>query len=212
MFDIDKHDSMNTSDQLSKIGYWPAVALQYFDEKKYSKAVELCRENLSGNSSPLSARVIYAKALYHAGQIESAEKQLNYILSIDSEHLVALKYLADIKFQQDEQFTAVTMYEQILSIDPLCSMLYSELKSKKEESATTTTTITLKRQKEESRPETKKDLRKVLFYSETIGDLYLKQGYPRLAEEVFTHLYEKNNTPRLAEKISHARENIKDKE
>lgn len=209
MFDIDKHNSVNTSDQLSKIGYWPAVALQYFDEKKYSKAVELCRENLSANSSPLSARMIYAKALYHAGQIESAEKQLNIILSVDSDHLVALKYLADIKFQQDEQFTAVTMYEQILSIDPLCTMLYSELQKKKEQS--TTTTITLKRQKEEPQPE-KKDLRKVLYYSETVGDLYLKQGYPRLAEEVFAHLYEKNNNPRLAEKLSLARENIKDKE
>ncbi len=210
MFDIDKKDNTDTTAQLAKIGYWPATASVYLADKKYSKAVALCNENLHGNSSPLSARFIYAKALYHAGQFQSAEQQLNQILSIDSDYIAALKYLADIKFQKDDQFGAVAMYEQILSLDSNCSMLYSSIGKKKAQ--TKTTTITLKRHKEIVKEPSKKDLRKVLFYSETIGDLYLKQGFPRLAAEVFAHLHEKNKNPRFAEKLSLARENIKEKE
>lgn len=210
MFDIDKNETTDVISHLAKIGYWPAQASQYLAEEKYSKAVALCNENLQGNASPLSARFIYAKALYHAGQIESAEQQLYLILAKDSEHIAALKYLADIKFQNGDQFGSMSLYEQILSLDPLCTMLYSALKKEKDQ--TTTTTITLKRQKEETKEPSKKDLRKVLFYSETIGDLYLQQGFPRLAEEVFAHLHEKNENPRLAEKLSLARENIKEKE
>ncbi len=214
MFDIDKNDTgstaVNTTADLAKIGYWPAQASLYLAEKKYSKAVELCNENLQGNSSPLSARLIYAKALFYAGQIQSAEKQLHIILAKDSEHIAAQKYLADIKFQKGDEYGAMSLYEQILSLDPLCSMLYSVIQKKKTE--TTTTTITLKRQKEIQVAPTKKDLRKVIFYSETVGDLYLQQGFPRLAEEVFAHLYETNKNPRYAEKLSLARENILEKE
>ena len=210
MFDIDKKTTLDTTAHLAKIGYWPAVASQYLAEKKYSKAVALCNENLHNSNVPLSARFIYAKALYHAGQIETAEQQLKHIVSIDSDYLPALKYLADIKFEKDDQYGAVALYEQILILDPLCTKLYSELQKKKEQ--TTTTTITLKRQPETKEEPVKKDLRKVLMYTETVGDLYLQQGFPRLAEEVFSHLQEKNSNPRFAEKLASAREKIKEKE
>ncbi len=55
-------------------------------------------------------------------------------------------------------------------------------------------------------------LRPIPLYTETMGDLYLKQGYPRLAAEVFRTLNEKNENPRLAEKFAQATESIKDKE
>ncbi len=210
MFDMDKDETTSTTTQLAKIGYWSAQASLFLTEEKYSKAVALCKENLQGNTSPLSARFIYAKALYHAGQVESAEQQLNIILSNDSEHIAALKCLADIKFQQGDRFGSMSLYEQILSLDPYCTILYSPIEKKKEQ--TTTTTITLKRQKETTKEHSKKDLRKVLIYTETVGDLYLQQGFPRLAEEVFAHLHKKSKNPRFAEKLSLARENIKEKE
>lgn len=213
MFDIDKIDTIKTTTQLAKIGYWPAQASLFLSEEKYSKAVALCKENLQGNTSPLSARFIYAKALYHAGQVESSEQQLHIILSKDSEHIASLKYLADIKFQQGDQFGAMSLYEQILSLEPYCTILYSSYSSiEKKKEQTTTTTITLKRQKEIRKEPSKKDLRKVLIYTETVGDLYLQQGFPGLAEEVFAHLHKKSKNPRFAEKLSLARENIKDKE
>ncbi len=210
MFDMDKNENAGTATQLAQIGYWPAQASLYLSEEKYSKAVALCKENLHGNVSPLSGRFIYAKALYHAGQIQSAEQQLNLILSNDSEHIASLKYLADIKFKQGDRFGSMSLYEQILLLDPYCTILFSPIEKKKEQ--TMTTTITLKRQKEIRKEPLKKELRKVLIYTETIGDLYLQQGFPRLAEEVFTHLHEKNKNPRFAEKLSLAREHIKEKE
>ncbi len=50
------------------------------------------------------------------------------------------------------------------------------------------------------------------MYTETVGDLYLQQGFSRLAEEIFSHLQEKNSNPRLAEKLASVREKIKEKE
>ena len=104
----------------------------------------------------------------------------------------------------------MTFYQKILSIDPLCKNLSTELEKKKEP---TTKTITLKRTIEtKTEPEPKKNLRKIPFYTETIGDLYLDQGFPRLAEEVFLQLQNNNKNPRFALKLDKAREKIKEKD
>lgn len=210
MFKLDKKDSPSATHKLVEVGYWSAQASQYLHEKKYSKAVELCKENLIDNSAPLSARLIYARALYHAGQIDSAENQFYLILSLDPENLVALKYLGDIKFTLNDDFGAMTFYQKILSLDPHCTGLKSDIKTKKTE---TTKTITLKRTDESTEEkEAKGELRGIPFYTETIGDLYLAQGFPRLAEEVFSVLNRKNNNPRFVDKLAKAREKIKEKE
>jgi hypothetical protein len=77
----------------------------------------------------------------------------------------------------------------------------------------TTRTITITREPETiPAGRTKSPMRSIPIYTETMGDLYFKQGYPRLAAEVFRTLNETNETPRLAEKLVLATESIKDKE
>ena len=45
---------------------------------------------------------------------------------------------------------------------------------------------------------------RIYFYTETVGDLYLAQGHPRLAAEVYRALSVHNHNPRLAEKLAEA--------
>ncbi|MFQ5453947.1 MAG: tetratricopeptide repeat protein [Candidatus Zixiibacteriota bacterium] len=189
---------------LSAKGYWPAVAAKYYYEKKYSKAVEICKENLSGETKLLSSRLIYARSLYHAGQVESASDLFYYVLTLDPDNLVALKYLGDIKFAEADEVGAIANYQKILEIDPHCRALCASIKVRK---ISTTRTITLKRSGTDSAlKDSPKQLRKIYFYTETIADLYLEQGFPGLAAEVYRHLLASNQNPKLVVKLLKAEE------
>ena len=205
--DINPHPRM---EELASKGYWVAMASRYLEDGKYSKTVEVCKENIPQYPNLLSAHLIYAKALYLAGQMESAAEQFYYALSLDADNLVALKYLGDIKFATNDKIGAMAHYQKILEIDPDCHALFTPLAPPKKE---VTRTISLKRSAEISPAiSTSNNLRKIHFYTETIGDLYFAQGYSKMAAEVYRILEDKNHNPRLKEKLKKAQEKIKEKE
>ena len=77
----------------------------------------------------------------------------------------------------------------------------------------TTRTVTLKRPQEApGRAAGWHARREVPFFTETMGDLYLAQGYPRMAAEVYRALNGDDQNPRLREKLGRAEEKIKEKE
>ncbi|RKX28480.1 MAG: hypothetical protein DRP47_04200 [Candidatus Zixiibacteriota bacterium] len=209
MFDLSEQDLEQPADRLGKKGYWPVRAGKYLAEHKYSRAVEICREFLDETPNLISGRLIYAQALYHTGQSDRATEQFHRVLSIDPENLVALKYLGDIKFAAGDEVTALSNYQRVLEIDPGCHGLWSPLKKKSEE---TTRTMTLHRISETATGDRGKTLRKIPFYTETMGDLYLSQGHARLASRVFRSLIKKNSNPRLEEKLVKAEQQINTKE
>ena len=196
-----------SAEQLARDGYWPARAAQFLADGKYSKAVEICRKPLREGDEILSGRLIYATALYLAGQIETATEQYYRVLASDPDNMVALKYLGDIKAGDGDAPAAVNAYERILEIDPYCRGLKCELRKPGTE---TTHTITLKRGEEsEAVPEGPAG---IPFYTETIGDLYLRQGHPRLAAQVFSRLSAESDNPRLLEKLRAAQQKAKERE
>ena len=197
-------------ESLATKGYWPALAARYLAEGKYSRAVEICRDNLAEKGDLLSARSIYARTLYCAGQPESAAEQFYSILAHDPENLVALKFLGDIKHDSGDTVTALSYYRRVLEIDPNCRGLCSQVKRRPRE---TTQTITLVRQAEPLPADAKgsSELRRIQFFTETIGDLYLAQGHPRMAAEVFRALSKDNDNPRLAEKLKISENKIEEK-
>ena len=199
-----------SAESLAARGYWPAVAARYLDEGKYSKAVEICRDNMAEKADLLSARLIYARTLYLAGQLDSAAEQFYSILAHDPENLVALKFMGDIKHDSGDTVTALSYYGRVLEIDPQCRGLGSPIKRTRTEK---TQTITLIRHPETGRSETipQAELRRIQFYTETIGDLYLAQGHPRMAAEVFRVLSRSNDNPRLAEKLRISEKKIEEK-
>ena len=208
MSEVSTTTTESLTDKLARRGYWPARAARFLAEGKYSQAVEICREYLPESPNVISGRLVNGISLHLTGQTKSAEQQFLYVLSLDPDNVVALKYLADIRFSQGDEIAAMTAYRRILEIDPNNKGLQCELVQKPEKS---TRTISLVRGSEEVKPERKTPLRPIPFYTETIGDLYLAQGHPRLAAEVFRNLSGKNSDPRLIEKLMAAEGKIKEK-
>lgn len=194
----------NLKTELSSKDYWPAVAMKYLDEEKYSRAVELCNLRLKEYPESLSGRIALALALFYSGQFDSAEMQFYDILKRDPENMIALKYIGDIKFRMGDEATAISLYERILQIDPLTNGLSSPVKRKQIEE---TKVLTLKKGREEITTENT-NLREIPFKTETVGDLLMSQGHTRLALEVYRELARSGN-PRLTDKFEKAKEALK---
>lgn len=203
------------TDKLSSQGYWPATAATRLDEGKYSDVVTICRDNLKSWPGSVSGRVVYATALYRSGQTESATEEFRHVLSLDPENMVALKYLGDSLFAAGDTPAAIANYSRIMELDPWCRGLKSDINRNKTNSGdtqVTTRTITLTRGSETKTERPLAKGREIPFYTETMGDLYLAQGYPQMAAEVFGRLHLKGESPRLAEKLAAAERKIKEKE
>ena len=210
MFNATDDTTGNVVETLCARGYRVALAARCLAEERFSRAVEICKEYLVDTPSSVSGRLIYARALFHAGQIDSATEQFNHVLSLDPENLVALKYLGDIKFYRGDELGAMADYDRLLAIDPFTTALCCRMTAAPKE---TTRTITIHRPEETiAGHETEKAGREIPFYTETVADLYLAQGYPRLAADVYRDLASASQNPRLTEKLARAEEKIKQKE
>jgi len=187
--------------ELSDLGYWPAVALEYFNSGKYSRAVELCSIRLAESPEIVSGRLILARSLYHTGQLEAAEDEFYRVLRQDPENLMALKYLGDIKFFRGDEVTALANFNRVLALDPRTEILASP---RKREPSGETRVLTLhKRANISERKEP--PLRQLPFVTETVGDLLLAQGHTRMAAEVFRNLAETTGDSRMTEKLESIR-------
>ncbi|MCP4569706.1 MAG: tetratricopeptide repeat protein [FCB group bacterium] len=204
-----KQSEESLIEKLADEGYWVAGAARCLEQGKYSEAVRLCKEHLDDEPDLTGGRLVYARALHRAGQIESAGEQFYRVLSRDPDNVVALKHLGDIRFSEGDEPSAMANYRRILEIDPQCRGLRSNVEARP---GATTRTITLKRPREASPTSTGRGLRKIPFFTETMADLYMNQGYPRLAAEVFRRLLENNENPRLSEKLASAEGKIHRKE
>jgi tetratricopeptide (TPR) repeat protein len=198
----------NTTDSLAAHGYWPAIAAQFLAEKKYSRVIELFKEHTTSGTPPLSARLLYARALFHTSQHEAAAEQFRQVLTHDPENLVALKYLGDIRFASNDTFTALALYERVLELDPKTSGVQSEVKATKPD---TTRIITMQRPAEPPMVLSRPPAGRVVFYTETIGDLYMAQGYYALAATVYRTLIQ-NGNGRVQEKLAIVEEKMKERD
>ncbi len=186
--------------ELSEKGYWPAKAKEYFENKKYSKTVELCTSMLKDNPEILSGRILLAQALYHSNQLNEAESQFYRILQVDPDNIVALKYLGDLKFRAGDEIVAFSYYERVLKLDRYTTGLKSSLAKEELDRSKEITLLTF-RKKGESIENTRERLRQLPFDTETTGDLLMEQGHTRMAGNIFRKLFKKTESPRLLEKL-----------
>jgi tetratricopeptide (TPR) repeat protein len=194
---------------LADQGYWPAWAATALREGRYSEVVELCKQHLSDEPELVSGRTLFAMALFHAGRSESAQDEFFQVLARDPENQIALKYLGDIAYAQGDEIAATAYYGRIQEIDPHTEGLTCAVEPKGME---TTRTITLTRGDERTPDDFQSTLRQVPFVTETMGDLYLTQGHPRLAAAVFRTLQQQTTNPRLLEKLAKAEQKTREKD
>lgn len=209
MFELKEKPKESLSEILNNQGYWPAQAERFLNEGKYSRTVEICKQHLSVDIHLVSGWIVYAKALFFAGQVDLAEENFYRVLSHDPDNLVSLKFLGDIKFRQGDEVSAMANYSRILEIAPFCSGLRSSLKRKTEAA---TKTVVLQRKPEKAVKRNESNLREIPFYTETVGDIYLAQGHTRLAAKVYRSLIDKSSNPKLIDKLEKLEKeiNIKD--
>lgn len=196
-------------DRLVAEGYWAAVAARRLEQGKFSEVVSICRTNIENDPQLVSGRIIYARALHGSGQSELAAEQFRRVLALDPNHIVALKCMGDIAFESGDVVSALAYYGRVLEIDPSCTGLKSDIKRR---NPSTTRTITITRHTETKIDSAAENLREIPFYTETIGDLYLSQGYPRLAARVFRELSRQGESPRITEKLTLAESKIKERD
>ncbi|MFQ5499623.1 MAG: tetratricopeptide repeat protein [Candidatus Zixiibacteriota bacterium] len=209
MFELEQTVDANCVERLTSQGYWPACAATALKEGKYSRVVEICREHLPSNPRVLSARLLYARALYLTHQLDVAAEQFRQVLSIDPDNLSALKTLGDIHFAQQDEAAAIANYQRAQQLDPYWTGLKSDLAAPTREE---TTTLTLKHRSEPGQRSVHANRgHKIQFHTETMGDLYLSQGHPRLAVEVYRTVGHTDQNPRLAEKLRQAEKQISEK-
>jgi len=200
--------SVELTAELASKGYWPAVAMEYLNEKKYSKAVELCRLRLKEYPEILSGHIILARALFHSGQYEAAEEEFYNILKKDPNNLAALKYLGDLKFRAGDEVTAFSYYNKVLIIDLYSKALISPIEGA---TAEETKALIIKKGREDISVD-EGNLREIPFKTETAGDLLSSQGHLRLALKVFQHLAAESPNQRILEKLEMIKTALKDKE
>jgi tetratricopeptide (TPR) repeat protein len=85
------------------------------------RAEEVLRENLKRHPGYLSAHVLLGRCLVDRGARDEATNEFQYVLSVDPQNLVALRFLAEIAAQEGRTAEAERWYTELLSIDPMNS-------------------------------------------------------------------------------------------
>ena len=206
--------------------FWPRQAEEYLEKREYSKVIELCEKNIGSEPNLLSAKMIYAQALVGENRSADATEQLFQVLSLDPDNLAALKLLGDIQFRQNDFVSAMASYGRILEIDPDCRGLKCSF-TPMETEMPETEIVVLERGPEPEVEEavqvpvaeaipvsvpvplaetttvaTKTYLVDRPFRTETVGDIYLKQGQLKEALEIFRELAGDGQNNRIVEKLA----------
>ncbi|MBN2185516.1 MAG: tetratricopeptide repeat protein [Candidatus Krumholzibacteriota bacterium] len=82
------------------------------------KSIEICEDGLNRYPEYASAHVILGKCFYDKGATERSKGEFERVLEIDSENMVALKFLGDILLGEDKKDEAAEFYRRLLAIDP----------------------------------------------------------------------------------------------
>ncbi len=200
MFTLDKTLQLHAEDWNYDFEFWPKQAEELLNQGEFSKVIELCEKNIQTDSHILSARIIYSQALFSLNRLDDAAEQLYQILAIDPSHIAGLKMLGDVQYQKQEFVSAMASYGRVLEIDPDCRGLKSPFTAKVEETPAKLTIV----RGAETTVSAKAFLVERPFRTETVGDIYLKQGQLREALEIFRELAHGNQNNRISDKLAQA--------
>ena len=198
MFKLDKTLQDDSDNRAYNFEYWPKQAEELLNQGEFAQVIDLCEKNLVSEPYITSARMIYTRALFGQNRLDEAIEQLYHVLSIDPDNLAALKMLGDIHYQREDFVSAMAAYGRVLEIDPDCRGLKCAFSPKETEPSQK---LILERSSE-SPVVGKTDSVERLFRTETVGDIYLKQGQVREALEIFRELAHDKQNHRLSEKLA----------
>jgi len=179
------------------------------------EAIEICLEGLKVHPSYGSARMVLARAYQEKGQDLEAEREFLEIIKNDPNNLLANRLLGDLLHKGGRVQQALEQYQRVLKLTPLDREIKEtlekieaslepsaapllaateELKEKTEEAAQEALperVASISRGERERTPDAAlkpQDKKEDAFLTETIADLYLKQGLYDQAAEIFSKM------------------------
>ena len=98
--------------------YFVALAGAWREAGDIARAEEILRENLK-RFPGLSAHVLLGRCLADRGAFQEAANEFHYVLSIDSQNLIALRTLAEMAAAGGRRAEAERWYNELLAVDPM---------------------------------------------------------------------------------------------
>ncbi|MBB4635828.1 tetratricopeptide repeat protein [Longimicrobium terrae] len=98
--------------------YFVALAGAWREAGEPGRAEEILREHLK-RFPGLSPHVLLGRCLADRGAYQEASNEFHYVLSIDSQNLIALRTLAEMAAQSGRRDEAQRWYNELLAVDPM---------------------------------------------------------------------------------------------
>ncbi len=99
--------------------WFAALAEEYRRAGEVDLALEIVRKGLEQRSSYVSGHVVLARCHLQQNNDGEAEQVLEQVLKLDSENIIALKVLSEIKERANDSAAALGWLERLLEVDPM---------------------------------------------------------------------------------------------
>ncbi|GEM_PF-1536615 len=159
-----------------------------------SKAVEICEEGLKRFPDYASAHVILGKCFYDKGATERAKSEFMRVTEIDSENMVALKFIGDILLAEGKTDDAAEYYRKVIAIDPTNEEVGKALDEIEDEFQVKEIDLGDKRTVKQARKGGE-------LATLTLASIYAAQGYYDKALKIYQNLLEKEPGNREVEEM-----------
>ncbi|HEU0015166.1 MAG TPA: tetratricopeptide repeat protein [Longimicrobium sp.] len=110
--------SLEASFEQNRGRYFVALAGAWREAGEPARAEQILRDNV-GKFPGLSAHVLLGRCLADRGAFQEAANEFHYVLSIDSQNLIALRTLAEMAAGQGRRDEAERWYRELLQVDPM---------------------------------------------------------------------------------------------
>jgi tetratricopeptide (TPR) repeat protein len=99
--------------------YFVPLANAYRKLGEVGRAERLLHEGLRHHPDYLSAHIVLGRCLADRNAVADAAQEFRYVLTLDSQNLIALRTLGELAAGQGHTEEAERWYEQLLAVDPM---------------------------------------------------------------------------------------------
>ena len=173
------------------------MAEAYRKEGSLDDAYRVCKKGLEKNPDYSNAHLVLGRIYQGQTKLDDAVIEFKKVLEIDPENLMAHSLLGSVFVQKTDYKAAIDAYQAVLTLNPDDEETQKLLKVAIEKAANLSNQPSAKENKT-AEHEPKAD--EIVVASATMAELYLKQGHPDKAIEVYEELLKKDPNNATARK------------
>lgn len=168
--------------------YFVPLANAYRRLGRQPEAESLLREGLRHHPGYLSAHVVLGRCLADQGEAGPASEEFRYVLSVDPQNLVALRSLGELALSGGRAEEAGRWFRELLAVDPMNEEARRALDCLEASSVHPDAPLPLDEEGEAEEPAPEDAEEEVELVTETIAELYARQGLYGRSAEVYGEL------------------------